>query len=200
LKNAIRISLVAACTALLAACGGGAKLQSKQEAANAAFAASQGTNSAQGSLLQLAQQNAGLNVEVTVNCPKSGKATIKYQVDTTGGSGSGSAALQFRLTYDNCSYTGETAMSGAMDVSMSAEAIGMSFAMNISMKGKINFTGEVNDFVDVDVVQTVDASKLSSADGASVSIKLRGTITTSTQPYSFRDETITVTAGQITRG
>jgi hypothetical protein len=198
LKNAIRISLVAACTALLAACGGGAKLQNKQEAANAAFAASQGTKSAQGSLLQLAQQNAGLNVDVTVSCPKSGKATISYQLDTTGGSGSGSAALQFKLTYDNCSYTGETAMSGAMNVVMGVEASGTSFAANISMKGKITFTGEVNDFVDVDVVQTVDASKLGTTDGGSVTIKLRGTITTSTQPYSYRDETITVTAGQIT--
>jgi hypothetical protein len=41
----------------------------------------------------------------------------------------------------------------------------------------------------------VDASKLAAANGASVSISLHGTISTSTQTYTYNHETIAVTAG-----
>jgi hypothetical protein len=193
LKNLIRMSLVAACTALLAACGGGAKLQNKQEAANAAFAASQGANGANGSLFRLAQQNAGSNIEVTVSCPKAGKATIHYDIDGTGGTGA--TSLKFTLSYDSCSYNGKNTMNGSMAVTMNANVSSSSVTVDLTMKGKVTFTGEVDDFVDVNVVETVDASKLAAGEGATVSVKLNGTIATSSQSHTFNQEAVTVSAG-----
>jgi archaellum component FlaF (FlaF/FlaG flagellin family) len=82
-----------------------------------------------------------------------------------------------------------------MDVAMDFNVSSSTLALNLTMKGRVSFSGEVDDFVNVDIVETVDASKLAAANGASVSISLHGTISTSTQTYTYNHDTIVVTAG-----
>jgi len=193
LNQLSRLSLVVACTSLLAACGGGAKLKpGKENAAAAAYAASQGAGGAQGSLLDLARQNAGAQLDLAVDCPKGGQAKIHYIVDGTAASG----AVNFTLTYAGCNYNGKTQLNGTLSTSMTLAINSTSVALNVKMTGRVDFSGEISDFVDINVTETVGASKLNTTQGASVSVTFDGSIKTSTETYTYNHEAINVTAGR----
>lgn len=188
-----RLSVVAVASLGLFACGGGARIaDNKEAAASAAFAASRGANSTSGSLRGLPMFPA-LTTATTVDCPNGGTASTR--IDANGIDSEGNAA--FSLTYDNCNWDGATAMSGTVNVGMSfVFDSSSSFSMSLSLQGRVNFSGEISDFVDMNITETIDASRLSETSGT-VSIVLDGTITTSSNTYTYDNETVVVTADGI---
>lgn len=193
MKNAIRMSVVFACTALLTACGGGAKLKpGKDNAAAAAFASSQGAGSAPGGILDLLRQNAGANVDLTVDCPHGGSAALHLVADT-----SQLTQITYDIAYDNCSYNGTTHMTGPMSVTLGVDLTDTSVSAGIKLKGRVTFSGDISDFVDADVTMALTGSGVKTAEGSSVSCTLTGTVKTSSDSYTYNAETSTVVAGHL---
>ena len=64
-----------------------------------------------------------------------------------------------------------------------------------TFKGKITFDGAFNDFLEADIVQSVDVSSLRAAP-VQVSVILKGTLTDSSGTYTY-DEAVNVTAGNL---
>ena len=165
----------------LAACGGpGAKISGKDGAAQALFAASTATkNGAE-------RSNTGIDVngEVTVNCAEGGTAKLSG-FSTKVGLGTGvTLAHEFTITYANCgaakSDAGVAIYNGNMTVGQNIKAsTGSGVTAAQSFKGKVLVQGAFDDFIDADVSQDIEVAKLSSTSGASVSMKLVGTVATS---------------------
>jgi hypothetical protein len=189
----IRLSILAAASAALVACGGGAKLGGgKEGAAKAAFEASQpAAKGGQGSLLQaLASGQTNINAEVKVDCANGGKAELK--VDLTGGSQAGT--LKYEVKYDSCNEDGVNEFNGSMKMELSIVGTGTSADIALKLKGKIEISGDIDDFIDMDVTETISLTA-TGANSGTVTVKLNGTINTSEGNYVYNNESITITAG-----
>lgn len=193
MKNLIRLSLMGVVAASLVACGGSRLKPGKENAAAAMYQASQGASSRPGGLMDLLRQNAGTTVDVTADCPHGGSVTVHLVADTSSTTG----ALRFDLRYANCSYNGRTSMNGTLATEMSSTFSGTSLAAALHMTGRVDFSGEVSDFIDVNITETLDASKLAASEGASVNLVLNGTIRTSAETYTYTNETINIVAGDL---
>lgn len=191
MASLIRVSVVALLATGLFACGGSRIAPNREAAADAAFAASRGAGGAQG--MVRAALMSPVTSTTTVDCPNGGSASMVIDADSIDTSGN----FTFDLTYNNCNYDGETSMSGSLSVGFSFITDGStSFDMALTMSGRVNFSGAISDFVEMDIVETVSANSLSATSG-SVTVTLDGTITTSSGTYTYENETITVTADGI---
>lgn len=191
--SSLRLAVIAAVAVTLTACGGAKLGGGKEGAAEAMFQASGPAASTKGAAAKLALSGATVG-EVSVDGQHSGKATLSFDISDTD---TGSGLFAYNVKYDNFSddgknyYTGQMLMKIKFDFSFTdTSATG---AMTISMKGKINIAGEISDYLDADVTQTVDFNTLSSGSGA-VTVKLNGTISTSTESHVFNNEEISFTA------
>jgi hypothetical protein len=203
MKSMIRLGVVSALAAGLVACGGGAKLAAgKENAAAALFMASGPSQGARGGLAALAAGQASIdaNGEIPVNCEKGGKAVMKFDLSSIGQVGEGAGNLAYTMTYQNCSQVDGINMNGTMNLTLKynfdqtdASANG---TVELTLKGRVDFSGKISDFVDADVKQTIDFNALEATSG-SVSLTLDGKITTSSGTYTYANETLTVTAGQL---
>jgi hypothetical protein len=194
LKNLIRMSVVSAVAMSLFACGGGAKLKpGKENAAAAVFTASQGASRSQGGLMDILRQNADATVDVKVNCTRGGDVTLHW-IAQSGGTGS---LAKFDLRYSNCSHDGRTTMNGTMTTEMTTSVSSGQLVAELKLTGRIDFSGEVSDYVVANVTERLDVSKLSANQGVSVSLIFNGTIQTSTETYTYNNETLSVVAGTI---
>jgi hypothetical protein len=210
MSRTIRLSLLALATTALVACGGGAKIGGgKEGAAKALFDASQpagqgGNKSQQG----LNVSGLGLNVsglvdprtlasaadtsfEVAVDCAKSG--SVKLKLDLTG-SGTTAGSFKYDVEYKDCSQDGINEFKGKLSMEYSFAGTGTSLDLSMRLKGKIEISGDVDDFVDADVTETVAFSATSATSG-SVTLKLNGSIKTSDGSYTYANESLTITAG-----
>lgn len=189
MKKLIAVTVFGVAMSLLG-CGGGAKLAAnKQATADAFYSASRaGTGAGGQSLLEIARQNASGSVDVTANCDHGGKATIHYTFDTNNTSGD----LTFDLIFAGCNDNGKTAVDGTLHTTLSVSATDTSAALAYAMKGKITFSGEVSDFIDADITETISATVTSTT--ASASVTLNGSLTTSSGSYTWTNETVTVNA------
>jgi hypothetical protein len=210
MSRTIRLSLLALATTALVACGGGAKIGGgKEGAAKALFDASQpagqgGNKSQQG----LNVSGLGLNVsglvdprtlasaadtsiEVAVDCAKGG--SVKLKLDLTS-SGSQSAGFKYKVSYDKCSQDGVNSFKGDMTMEYSFAGTGTSLELAMRLKGKIEISGDIDDFIDADVTESVAFSATSATSG-SVTVKLNGSIKTSDGSYTYANESLTITAG-----
>lgn len=193
MKSLIQMTVIAALAATLAACGGGAKLKpGKENAAAALFMASQGLGQT-GSPIDLAGQGAAPSLDVTVSCPRGGKLTFHLVVDGTSTSG----GVQFELRYDGCNTNGRTSMTGALTTTFTTVVNGSSVSTALQLKGRVNFSGDISDFIDVNITETMDVTELSASQGVSVSLVLNGSIQTSSATYTYTNETINITAGGV---
>ncbi len=175
---------------VLSGCGGGAKIaDNKEAAAAAAFAASRGANSAHGMYRALQQPIVGMST--TVDCPNGGTVAVGL---TTLAGGTG-ASVGYELTYNNCNYDSANSLSGTMTLAMNVSS-GETTGIALTMKGRVTFSGETSDFVDMDLTQTVDITRLSETSGT-VSVVLDGTVTTSSNTYTYSQETLVITADGI---
>lgn len=190
--NAIRLSMIAAVALTLTACGGAKLGGGKQGAAEALFQASGPASSARGAAARLYTSGA-TSVETKVQGQKSGSVTLS--IDTSSTSNIGDLAMT--LKYDNFSDDGKNYYSGQMTMTMHFDFnitdTTASGSVALTMKGRVDISGEISDFVDADVTETVAFNALKDQSGT-VSIKLNGTIATSSESYVYTNEEVTFTA------
>jgi hypothetical protein len=218
MKLFFRMSLMAVVATGLVACGGGrgAKLAAgKENAAAALYQASSAMGGARGAMLSPVTRGITTvsGTETTVNCSLGGTATLT--LDLTGIMDPNAAGeFAYHVKYNNCQ---EAAYDDPATTAVENEAIMMNGQMDISMKynftytdttadgevemhlkGRVDFTGAIADFIDADVSEFVTFSALSST-GGSVSLELEGTISISGGSYTYArtDGAIVIDAGTV---
>jgi len=191
----VRLSLLAAATTALVACGGGdgAKLGGgKEGAAKALFSASQpagqgGNSNGQSLMRQMASGAATGAVEFSVNCAKGG--SVKLKLDVTSGNQTG--GFKYETEYKDCTQDGVNSFDGKLTMEMSLSGSATSLEMAMRLKGKLELSGDIDDFLDADITETV-AIAATSATSGSVTVKLDGTIKTSDGSYVYANESISI--------
>ncbi len=171
-----RVLMVVAGSFLMMACGPGAKIDGKQGAADAMFAASQPTKAKADTSATPVDLTGGIDFK----CPQGGAASINGAGISIG---SGGVGTSFNLKYDNCG------------LAQSIVTSGPTISVDQSFICKVLVQGAYDDFIDVDVKESVAVGDLGAA-GTGVSVVLKGTIKTSQDTFTF-DETVSVVAGQI---
>lgn len=192
MKRFVRLSLMAAAAASLVACGGGAKLGGgKEGAAQAVFQASGPANkTSQAAMNRLA---SGISVSETVKCSQGGSATFTMDEDNLFADDT-QVALAFDVSYDGCSEDGKNELDGKMTIGMYVSTDGVSSAeVAMRFKGELEISGEVEDFINADVVEYIGVNGTSSQ----VTVVVDGFIETSEAKYTYNKESITFTAGEL---
>jgi len=181
-----RVLMLVVGSFVMMACGPGAKIDGKQGAAEAMFAASQPSKA----------NTSASPVDISANCPQGGTAEI------TGAGisiGTGGVGTSFNMKYNSCgvakSDIGVAIYNGELKFSQSVMTSGSSVNVSQAFKGRILVQGAYDDFLDVDVTQQVAVGDLG-ASGTGVSVLLKGTIATTEGSFTF-DESVNVVAGQI---
>lgn len=120
--------------------------------------------------------NLGLAVEVKGS--KSGSVTVRYgavsAVSNTG--------VEMGVTYKNFSDDGRNFYDGPLTVKASAQAGPQLVGAELSIVGKLNISGEVSDFIDVEVLERVAVTD------TSVGVTLSGKVRTSEDSYDYAGE------------
>lgn len=190
-----RIALVALATSALVGCGGTAKIGGGKEGAAQAFFAASSASSAGANKSAQPLDVAG---SVSWKCPEGGEASLQgFSVNVTGGTGA-NVQQTFTINYNNCgaakSDEGVAIFNGSMTVSQAVVTTNGAVSVDQTFKGHIDVRGAFNDFIEADVKQQVAVSGLSSTGGAAVTMKLVGTITTSSESFTYNED-VNVTAG-----
>ena len=201
----VRMTLFSALMVGLAACGGGAKLGGgKEGAAQAVFQASQpagrsGSTNGQ-ALLAQALASGATSITVTASCSKGGNISLTLDADETVNDPNAAFSLTYDITYNNCKEDGKNAYDGTMRTVMNGYVSYNGGTANVSMtykmKGRLDISGDISDFVSADVTMTMSATA-SSAHTGSVDITLNGSIATSSESYVYNNERIHITAGEL---
>lgn len=190
-----RVLMLVVGSLALVACGPGAKIDGKQGAAEALFAASKPSQ---------AKASPGttpvdLTGNVNWNCPEGGKASITGAGISIGTGSTTTVGTQFTLKYENCglakSDVGVAIFNGSMTFSQNVSAGAGSASVDQKFKGRLQVQGAYDDFLDADVTQQIAVGDLG-ANGTGVSMVLKGTIATSEGSFTF-DESVSVIAGKI---
>jgi hypothetical protein len=194
MSRIVRLSLLAAVTTALVACGGGEKIGGgKEGAAKALYAASQpsakgGSTNGQSLMRQIAAGAATGALEFSVDCAKGGSVNLK--LDLTAGNQTG--AIKYATEYKDCNQDGVNSFDGTMTLEMTITGALNSVEFAMHMKGKIEISGDIEDYIDADITQTISASAATATSG-NVTFKLDGTIKTSENSYTYVNEMITIT-------
>jgi hypothetical protein len=179
----------------LVACGPGAKIDGKQGAAEAMFAASKPSSAKADTSSTPVDVTGGINYK----CPEGGTAAITGTGVSIGIGQSTSVGTNFTLQYDNCGLAkgdvGVAIFNGKMTFAQSIVAGGSAVSVDQSFKGRLDVKGAYDDFIEADVKQSIAVGDLG-ASGTGVSMVLKGTIATSEGTFTF-DEMVSVIAGQI---
>ncbi|MFT3842356.1 MAG: hypothetical protein QM723_35525 [Myxococcaceae bacterium] len=198
-----RITVVSCFALALAACGPGEKIQSgKQGAAEALYAASGSTKTGADRLSQPL-----VTTDVSIACQLGGTAKLSgFQAVTNTGLGQGGAfdiGQSFTVNFDHCaaastsSGSGKAELNGKVDVTQAIDLAVGSASVLQKIKGHIDYQGAMNDFIDADVTQSVNATALSLTSGG-VSLNLNGTLADSSGSYTYATaDSLTVNAGTI---
>lgn len=177
---------------VMMACGPGAKINGKQGAADAMFAASQPSRAKADPSATPADLTGGIDFK----CPQGGNASINGAGVSVG---TGGVSSNFTLKYNGCGMAkgdvGVAIFNGSMTFTQSVATSGGNVSVDQAFKGKILVQGAYDDFIDADVRESVSVGDLGAA-GTGVSVILKGTIKTSEDTFTF-DETVSVVAGQI---
>jgi len=201
MSRTIRLSLLAVATTALVACGGGgAKLGGgKEGAAKALFEASQpagkgGNTSSQGLSLnglvnpRMLASAADANLEVAVDCAHGGSVKLKLDLTSTG---SQAGSFKYDVEYKDCNEDGVNEFKGKMTMEFSFAGTSTTADIALRLKGKVEISGEIDDFIDADVTETISIAATSATSGT-VSVKLNGTIKTSEGSYVYANEAINI--------
>lgn len=188
-----RVLMLVVGSLAMMACGPGAKIDGKQGAAEALFAASQPSKAKADTSSTPVDLTGGINF----NCPQGGSAEISGAGFSVGGGG---VSTSVTLSYKGCGLAkgnvGVAVFNGDMTLSQNVVTSGGTVGVDQSFKGKVLVQGAYDDFLDADVKQQIAVGDLG-ATGTGVSMTLKGTIATSEGTFTF-DEAVTVTGGQIT--
>lgn len=190
-----RILMLVVGSLALVACGPGAKIDGKQGAAEAMFAASKPSAAKADSSSTPVDVTGG----ISYNCPEGGKAAITGTGISLGIGQNTSVGTNFTLSYDNCGLAkgdiGVAIFNGKMTFSQNIVAGSSAVSLDQGFKGRLEVKGAYDDFIDADVKQQIAVGDLG-ASGTGVSMVLKGTITTTEGTFTF-DEMVSVIAGQI---
>lgn len=182
-----RIVSMAVGSLVLVACGPGAKIDGKQGAAEALFAASKPSQAKADS----SATPVDLTGAVTWNCPEGGSAKISGASISVG---TGGVNTGVTMTYNGCGLSkggpGVAVFNGDMNLSQKIEIDSGSVRLDQKLKGRVDVRGAYDDFLDADITQKVAVGDLG-AGATGVSMYLQGTITTSEGTFTF-DEDVTV--------
>ena len=195
-----RLTILSAMTLGLVACGGAKLGGGKEGAAQAAFQASQpagrGGQTAQ-SLVKQALASGAATLTLKANCAKSGTVSLVFN---TTGTGTETGTIDYTLTYNDCNEDGKNEYNGTMNTAMTVDVDLSNGNVNASiifaMKGKLTIEGEVSDFIDANAKITTSVSATSTHSGT-VKLVLDGTIKTSEGTYTYANETLSVSAGEL---
>jgi hypothetical protein len=196
-----RLALVALSSLGLAACGGTAKLGGgKEGAAQAFFAASSASKAGS----DRAAQPLDVTGSVSWRCPEGGEASLSnfsLNIDTTGGALGASINQSFTIKYNNCggakSDAGVAVFNGSVTVTQAVVTTSTGATIEQTFKGRIDVQGAFNDFLEADVRQSVAANALGSGAGA-VSMKLVGSIKTSSETFTYNENINVIAGGKLT--
>ncbi|WP_224365226.1 hypothetical protein [Hyalangium versicolor] len=193
----VRSSLLAAATTALVACGGGdgAKLGGgKEGAAKALFSASQpagmgGQKNGQSLMRQMAAGAATGALEFSVDCAKGGSVTLKLDLTTTGNQ---AGSFKYDTEYKDCTQDGVNSFDGKLTLEYSIEASQTSVDLAMRLKGKLEISGDIDDYLDADITETFSATDTGATSGT-VRLTLDGTIKTSQGSYTYANESLSIT-------
>jgi hypothetical protein len=199
MNHTIKLCLAVAGALAFAACGPGAQIGGdKQGAAEALYAAgapAAGSTNATGQPI-----NITLTGDTTVSCRYGGTAELKnfsLNVDTSAGATEGAT---FSLVYNKCgavhSAAGVAVFDGTFTVNQAVVANGSGASVKQSFKGKVTVGGAFSDFLDANITESVDATKLTATSGG-VDVSLIGTLADDSGSYTY-DESVAVTADNLT--
>jgi hypothetical protein len=200
----VRSVLLASLALALTACGGsGAKLAGgKEGAAQALFMATQagsGAMAAAGSGRRVSATSVMPEMDMSVDCAEGGKVSMRFDFDESADYANG-GELAYTLDYDDCSQDGRNSFDGSLLNTMvtDVDAGGESFSMAMKLEGKLDISGEVDDFVEADITQSMDFDfEDVQAGTGTVVVRLTGTIKTSTATYTYDGSPLTVTVGAL---
>ncbi|XXF76466.1 hypothetical protein P2318_25925 [Myxococcaceae bacterium GXIMD 01537] len=195
MKNSVRMTLLAAAAVSLAACGGGAKLGGgKEGAAQALYQTSKSSEKKGASRLK--DLASGAVAEVSVDCTHGGSATFKADTDNTFSNNS-KVSISFKVDYNSCNEDGKNEIDGEMAmgflIDISGDGSDITADMNLALKGDIDISGEISDSLKTDIVETVKID----SNAVNITMKLNGYIETSTEKYTYSNETITFKDGLL---
>jgi hypothetical protein len=178
----------------LMACGPGAKIDGKQGAAEALFAASKPSKAKADSSATPIDLTGG----ISWNCPEGGSANISGASVSVG---TGGVSTGVTVSYKGCglaksSNAGVAIFNGDMTLAQNVTTSGTNVGVSQTFKGKVLVQGAYDDFLDADVAQTIAVGDLG-ASGTGVAMSLKGTVSTSEGTFTF-DEMLTVMSGTIT--
>ncbi|HEX5745033.1 MAG TPA: hypothetical protein VFZ09_02255 [Archangium sp.] len=194
-----RLTMLAAMTLGLVACGGGAKLGGGEKgAAQAAFQASQPVgrngNTSANALVRQALASGALTVSDSHPCYKGGE--VKWSVDLTNSGQTGT--FNYDVTYDGCNEDGKNEYNGkmvyAMRFDLHPDFTGLSVIT--TMKGRLTIEGEISDYIEADVALTM-ALTATSAHSGNVTMVLDGSIKTSEGSHVYTQDTLSIVAGEL---
>ena len=188
--------LVAGLALVSFACGpAGAPLgQGKQGAAQALFHAMRPASAEPG-----AAGSSGQGIDVfsssTVKGRAGGLATVNFDISVDQTTGT-NVSVKRTIKYADFSDDGKTRYNGSLAVDLLVQTTSTSALVKYSIKGRIDLSGEVGDFLDADTQLEVNATQLSASDGTA-SVKMNGSVTTSAGVYQYSNEAFDfdVTAG-----
>ena len=208
MKHPLRPAVLIAALATLVACGGSAPLAPTKEAtAQAVYTVGQGAKGARGAVSPLAdfqalarsQPGIPFQADVTSSCAKEGKVTLKISsVEVDLSDTAATTLFNMSMVYDNCTHDGKSRMTGTLATSLITTTAAAGASVVMGMKGKVTLTGEVEDFLDMDINQSMEASSLEASSGK-VGIYMQGKVTTSSGTYTFNNEVVAVSPGSFIR-
>jgi len=116
-----------------------------------------------------------------VNCLKEGSLTMEVDVSSIAPQ---TGAISYKVSYDGCSQDGANQFDGSLTMTFTVTGTATSAEIAINMKGKIEISGDIDDYLDADTTQTTSVMTTSATSGT-VSVRLAGTIETSEHRYTL---------------
>ncbi len=192
----IRFAVISTLTLLAVGCGGGATLDKDSAARIAGLSAQQSqAASEKGGLLRLMESGNGSSA-VSASCTNGGTVSMHLSsVDLGQG-----LSVAWNADYDACTEPvwddpetrdverDDVTMDGTVTVELNVTLT----QLEIAMRGRLDLTGAVKDFVDMNVTQSLKFDATSSS--VSFTQTIDGSITTSGGTHTYDNETYRLTA------
>ena len=185
MRIACRVLLALGAMALVG-CGGKPLAPGKEAAAGALFQASRGSQGIHGAQPQVTGWPVP-RLEVKVPCQRGGEVGIVFTASAAGAQ----AGLTYELVYRGCSHDGRTSLDGTMRMTFEVLNDGTSLSLALHLQGRVTFSGEISDFLEVNVTETAAVADIG-APSASVTLTLDGSVTNSSGTYTFSNETLVI--------
>jgi len=129
-----------------------------------------------------------------VDCAHGGSVKLLVDLSSFENLDGSSGSFGFDLEYDDCNEDGVNAYNGKLKMLFDFSSGTDSAFMTLRFKGKLDINGEIDDYLEVDLTQTVSLVDMGATTG-SVTVKLHGTIQTSEQSHTYDNETLFITVG-----